>query len=85
MGVIYGPMGALLPELFPARLRYSGAGPAYSLGGVAGSAVAPLMATHLQAEFGSASVGWYVSLMAVLSLVCLLLLPETRDRELTES
>ncbi|MFK4144219.1 MFS transporter [Streptomyces sp. NPDC004065] len=82
MGVIYGPMGAFLPELFPAELRYSGAGLAYSLGGVAGGAVAPLVATRLQAEFGSASVGWYVSFMAVLSLICLLLLPETREREL---
>ncbi|MEU0337048.1 MFS transporter [Streptomyces sp. NPDC006193] len=85
MGVIYGPMGAFLPELFPVRLRYSGAGLAYSLGGVAGGAVAPLVATRLQAAFGSASVGWYVSLMAVLSLVCLLLLPETREREVTTS
>lgn len=84
MGVIYGPMGAFLPELFPTRLRYSGAGLAYSLGGVAGGAVAPLVATRLQDRFGSASVGWYVSFMAVLSLVCLLLLPETRDRELVE-
>ncbi|MDT0309837.1 MFS transporter [Streptomyces sp. DSM 44917] len=85
MGVIYGPMGALLPELFPAELRYSGAGLAYSLGGVAGGAVAPLVATRLQSAFGSASVGWYVSSMAVLSLACLLLLPETRDRDLSRS
>jgi metabolite-proton symporter len=84
MGVIYGPMGAFLPELFPPELRYSGAGLAYSLGGVAGGAVAPLVATRLQVEFGSASVGWYMSFMAVLSLGCLLLLPETRERELVK-
>jgi metabolite-proton symporter len=84
MGVIYGPMGAFLPELFPAELRYSGAGLAYSLGGVAGGAVAPLVATRLQSAFGSASVGWYVSFMALVSLGCLLGLPETRERELVE-
>ncbi|MFJ9850797.1 MFS transporter [Streptomyces sp. NPDC101150] len=82
MGVVYGPMGAYLPELFGATVRYSGASLAYNLGGVLGGAVAPLVATRLQSAFGSSSVGWYVSAMAVVSLVCVLALPETRDREL---
>ncbi|MFF4954059.1 MFS transporter [Streptomyces chattanoogensis] len=82
MGVVYGPMGAYLPELFGTKVRYSGASLAYNLGGVLGGAVAPLVATRLQAEFGSSSVGWYVSAMAVVSMVCVLALPETRDREL---
>ncbi|MFC7306876.1 MFS transporter [Streptomyces monticola] len=82
MGVVYGPMGAYLPELFGARVRYSGASLAYNLGGVAGGAVAPLVATRLQSAFGSAAVGWYVSAMAVVSLLCVLALPETREREL---
>ncbi len=82
MGVVYGPMGAYLPELFGARVRYSGASLAYNLGGVLGGAVSPLIATRLQAGFGSASVGWYVSAMAVVSLLCVLALPETREREL---
>ncbi|MEU5975585.1 MFS transporter [Streptomyces sp. NPDC047315] len=79
-GIVYGPMGAFLPELFPAHLRYSGAGSAYSLGGVLGGAVAPLVSTRLQDQLGSWAVGWYVSLMALVSLVCVLLLPETRER-----
>ncbi|MYW67731.1 MFS transporter [Streptomyces sp. SID8379] len=82
MGVVYGPMGAYLPELFAVRVRYSGASFAYNLGGVLGGAVAPLVATRLQSSFGSASVGWYVSAMAVVSLLCVLALPETREREL---
>ncbi|MGH4030786.1 MFS transporter [Actinomycetota bacterium Odt1-20B] len=83
MGVVYGPMGAYLPELFAARVRYSGASLAYNLGGVLGGAVAPLVATRLQSAFGSSSVGWYVSGMAVVALLCVLALPETRERELT--
>lgn len=83
MGVVYGPMGAFLPELFGARVRYSGASFAYNMGGVLGGAVAPLVATRLQGSFGSASVGWYVSAMAVVSLLCVLALPETRERELS--
>lgn len=83
MGVVYGPMGAYLPELFGTKVRYSGASLAYNLGGVLGGAVAPLVATRLQSAFGSSSVGWYVSAMAVVSLACVLALPETRERELT--
>jgi MFS family permease len=82
MGVVYGPMGAYLPELFGTSVRYSGASLAYNLGGVLGGAVSPLVATRLQSAFGSSSVGWYVSAMAVVSLLCVLALPETREREL---
>ncbi|MET8474482.1 MFS transporter [Streptomyces sp. NPDC006422] len=82
MGVVYGPMGAYLPELFGAKVRYSGASFAYNLGGVLGGAVSPLIATRLQGALGSSSVGWYVSAMAVVSLLCVLGLPETRERQL---
>lgn len=82
MGVVYGPMGAYLPELFGARVRYSGASFAYNMGGVLGGAVAPLLATRLQSSLGSHAVGWYVSFMAAVSLVCVLALPETRKRAL---
>jgi MFS family permease len=77
MGLVYGPMGAYLPELFRTEFRYSGASVAYSLGGVLGGAVPPLAATALQASgAGVTAVGAYVSAMAVLSLLCLLALPE---------
>ncbi|MFE7030664.1 MFS transporter [Streptomyces sp. NPDC057621] len=41
MGIIYGPAGAYLPELFATRVRYSGAGFSYNLGGVLGGAASP--------------------------------------------
>jgi metabolite-proton symporter len=74
MGLIFGPMGAYLPELFHTEYRYSGASVAYSLGGVLGGAVPPLVATVLQGGF---AVGVYVSAMALISALCLLALPET--------
>ncbi|MEU8318460.1 MFS transporter [Nonomuraea sp. NPDC048881] len=80
MGLIFGPMGAYLPELFRTEFRYSGASVAYSLGGVLGGAVPPLVATSLQTSgIGVMGVGLYVSAMALLSLLCLLALPETGD------
>ncbi|GAA4068583.1 MFS transporter [Nonomuraea soli] len=83
MGLVYGPMGAYLPELFLTEYRYSGASLAYSLGGVVGGAVPPLVATQMQASgLGSLAIGGYVSAMAVLSLVSVLILPETRKTRL---
>ncbi|MEO3885898.1 MFS transporter [Nonomuraea sp. B5E05] len=83
MGLIFGPMGAYLPELFRTEYRYSGASVAYSLGGVLGGAVPPLVATGMQAGgMGTMAVGGYVSAMALLSLLCLLALPETGDESL---
>ncbi|WP_433430923.1 MFS transporter [Nonomuraea sp. CA-141351] len=80
MGLVFGPMGAYLPELFKTQYRYSGASVAYSLGGVLGGAVPPLVATSMQASgMGVMAVGVYVSAMALLSLLCLLALPETGD------
>ncbi|MEU6791627.1 MFS transporter [Nonomuraea wenchangensis] len=83
MGLVFGPMGAYLPELFRTEYRYSGASVAYSLGGVLGGAVPPLVATGMQAGgLGATAVGAYVSAMALLSLLCLFALPETGDRTL---
>lgn len=84
MGVIYGPMGAFLPELFPTEVRYSGASLANSLGGVLGGAIPPLVSTPLQSAFGAASIGWYASVMALITFGCVLALPETRQLRLTE-
>ncbi|MGW4470280.1 MFS transporter [Nonomuraea sp. NPDC004354] len=83
MGLIFGPMGAYLPELFRTEYRYSGASVAYSLGGVLGGAIPPLVATQMQVSgLPVFYVGVYVSAMAVLSLLCLLALPETGTRRL---
>jgi MFS family permease len=83
MGLVFGPMGAYLPELFRTEYRYGGASVAYSLGGVLGGAVPPLVATGMQAGgLGGTAVGGYVSAMALLSLLCLLALPETGDTTL---
>lgn len=83
MGLTYGPMAAFLPELFPTRLRYSGAGLAYSLGGILGGSLPPLVATWLQAQWGSTAVGGYVAAVALISTLCVLGTPETSRRDLS--
>jgi MFS family permease len=73
-------MAAVLPELFPANVRYTGSGVAYNLSSVLGAAVAPFIAVWLWAQAGSpVLVGVYLAAMAVITLVALLLTRETRD------
>ncbi|MBV1800092.1 MFS transporter [Siccirubricoccus sp. G192] len=81
MGMTFGPMGALLPELFPANLRYTGSGISYNVSSILGAAVAPFIAVALwRAGEGSPFwVGVYLSMMAVLTLISLLLGTETKD------
>ncbi len=80
--IAYGPAGSFLPELFRAEHRYTGAGLGYNLAGVLGGAIPPLLAPGLAASFGSFAIGVMLSICGVLSLVCVSLLSETRDREL---
>ena len=79
MGATFAPMGALLPELFPSQLRYTGAGTAYNLGGIIGASFAPYIAQRLVSEGGLSWVGGYISLAASISLIAVYLIRETRD------
>ncbi len=83
MGVTFAPMGALLPELFPTSVRYTGAGVAYSVGGILGASVAPYIAQLLANRGGLAWVGAYVSAAAALSLLAVLCMRETRAIKLS--
>ena len=82
MGATFAPMGALLPELFPTAVRYTGAGAAYNLGGILGASLAPYIAQQLVLHGGLAWVGGYISVAAAISLLAVFLMRETRDREL---
>ena len=72
MGFVYGPLGAWLPGLFPAHVRYSGASLAFNVGGVLGGALTPLVAKALADEHGLVAVGAYLAAAAVISLIALM-------------
>ncbi|HEY0665645.1 MAG TPA: MFS transporter [Gallionella sp.] len=82
MGATFAPMGALLPELFPTAVRYTGAGAAYNLGGILGASLAPYIAQQLVQHGGLSWVGGYISVAATISLLAAYFVHETRDREL---
>jgi len=71
MGVVFAPMGALLPSLFPAEVRYTGASAAYNLGGILGASLAPYAAQVLLLQGGLRAVGFYITVAAVVSFVAL--------------
>lgn len=84
MGTLYGPVGAVLPELFPTKVRYSGAGITYNLAAVVGAAVAPTITTWLIAAFGLHYAGMYMFVLAVASVVAWVLTPETKNVDYTK-
>jgi MFS family permease len=84
VGLSYGPVGALLPETFPTRYRYTGAGISYNLAGVMGGAMPPLVAAPLAATFGNFAIGVLLCMISLLSLFCTKVLVETKDRDLRE-
>ncbi len=81
----YGPVGALLPEIFPTRYRYTGAGTSYHLAGIVGCAIPPLVSTPLAATFGSLSTGVLLCALTLLSLLCAGALAETKDHDLQQA
>lgn len=83
MGLIFGPMGAFLPELFPTRVRYTGASLTYNLAGILGASLAPYIAQTLVDQGGLGWVGGYISIAAVISVVAVWLIRETHDQDLT--
>jgi metabolite-proton symporter len=78
MGLTFAPLGALLPELFPTEVRYTGAASAYNLGGILGASFAPSLAQVLEAAGGVAWVGYYIAGAAAISFFAILGMRETR-------
>jgi len=77
---LYGPQAALITEQFSERLRYTGSSLAYTLAGVIGGAIAPLLFTSLLAGFGTwVALALYVVVTAVVSAVGVALAREARD------
>ncbi|MEU8929448.1 MFS transporter [Streptomyces sp. NPDC048409] len=77
---MFSVIAAYLPELYEPRVRCTGAAVGYNLGGVLGGALTPIVATALAEHSGRVpwAVGTYLTVVALLSLGCFALLPETR-------
>ena len=85
MGVTYGPLGTVISELFPTKVRYTGSSLAFSFAGILGASLAPYIATWLAKTYGLQYVGYYLTAAAVLTLLGLLSIRETKDDDLATS
>jgi metabolite-proton symporter len=82
VGLVYGPLGTVLSELFPTAVRYSGSSLTFNLAGIFGASLAPYAATYLAKTYGLQYVGYYLTVAAILSLIGLLATRETKDASL---
>jgi MFS family permease len=83
-GIGAGPSAAFIPELFATRYRYSGTALSVNVAGIIGGALPPLIAGTLLATYGSWSIGVMLAVLALASLVCTYLLPETSGAALDQ-
>ena len=80
---MYGPQAAFIAEMFPTRIRYTGASMGYQLAGIFGGALAPIISVALLDRYDtSLVVSLYVVLVLALTTVCVLLAPETSQIDL---
>jgi metabolite-proton symporter len=79
----YGPMAAFIPEIFGTRYRYSGAGVSLNLAGLVGGALPTIIAAPLLSAWGAPAIGVMMTAVVLVSLVCTVLLPETKGVALT--
>lgn len=79
MGLVYGPLGTVLSELFPTAVRYSGSSLTFNMAGIFGASLAPYAATYLATTYGLQYVGYYLSASAVLTFIGLIVSRETKD------
>ena len=82
--MVYGPIAALLVELFPARIRYTSMSLPYHIGNGWFGGFLPTISFAIVAATGNIYSGlWYPIIVAVLTLIVgVLLLPETRRRQI---
>ena len=79
-GATFGPVAALLCEMFPPRIRYSSMSIPYHFGTGYFGGFLPLVSSYIVAETGDPYAGlWYTwTVVAMALVVSFLWLPETR-------
>jgi metabolite-proton symporter len=75
---MYGPQAAFIAEMFPTKVRYTGASMGYQLAGIFGGALAPIISVALLDRYDtSLAVSIYVVVILAITIVCVLAAPET--------
>jgi MFS family permease len=81
--MMYGPQAAFIAEQFPTRVRYAGASLAYTLAGIVGGGIAPVMFATLQKVYGTTlALSAYLAVALLVTGVVLLIARERAGVEL---
>ena len=80
---MYGPQASFIAEMFPTRIRYSGASMGYQLAGIVGGALAPIISVALLDRYNtSLVVSIYVLAVLALTTFCVVVSAETSGIDL---
>jgi len=83
---MYGPQASYFCELFGTRVRYSGASLGYQLASVLAGGFSPLIAVALLTAYGSyVPIAIYMSFMALITVIAVILAPETYQDDISET
>lgn len=86
IAAMWGPLASYVPELFPTKVRYTGAGVGFQTAGIFGGALAPIICLALVAQFDSwIPVAIYLAAMLALVVVSVLAAKETAHMDLSEA
>ena len=82
---MYAPQPAIMSEMFPTRMRYSGVSLGYQVTSIVAGSLAPIIATALLASNGSyVPVAVYLAIAAAITLIAVISLRETKGASLHE-
>jgi MFS family permease len=75
--MMYGPQAAFIAEQFPTRVRYAGSSLAYTLAGIVGGGIAPVMFAMLQKVYGTTlALSMYLAVALLITGIVLLVARE---------
>jgi MFS family permease len=81
----YGPQAALIAESFPTSLRYGGSGLGYQFASIIAGGPAPLVATFLLHQFGTAyAISAYILVSALITLAACAALPDRSRADISD-
>ncbi|MFI5779487.1 MFS transporter [Nocardia sp. NPDC051570] len=80
---MYAPQPAIMAEMFPTRMRYSGVSLGYQVTSIVAGSLAPIIAVWLLERFGSSvPIAWYLAAAAAITIVAIGFARETRGLDL---
>ena len=76
---MYAGQPAIMAEMFPTRMRYSGVSLGYQVTSIVAGSLAPIIATALLRQFGTwVPISIYISIACLVTLFAVATLKETR-------